>query len=104
MPAQTKSQLIKKLSHRINGLSKENAEEFVEIFFEEISNALQEGETIKLPKFGNFQVRQKKARPGRNPRTGKATIISARRVVSFLPSRTLQLKITELKKPPHSTS
>lgn len=65
------------------GLDKKTAKLFVEQFFEEIRIALSQGESVKLSGFGNFTVRDKKARPGRNPKTGEEVLISARRVVAF---------------------
>ncbi|MCT6885861.1 MAG: integration host factor subunit alpha, partial [Gilliamella apis] len=57
----------------------------VELFFEEIRVALEKGEPVKLSGFGNFAVRDKNSRPGRNPKTGESVDISARRVVTFRP-------------------
>lgn len=57
----------------------------MELFFEEIRVALEKGETVKLSGFGNFAIRDKKSRPGRNPKTGENVAITARRVVTFRP-------------------
>lgn len=65
------------------GLSKREAKQFVELFFEEIRLCLEKGEEVKLSGFGSFSVREKKSRPGRNPKTGEEAMIAARRVVSF---------------------
>lgn len=65
------------------GLDKRVAKQFVEQFFEEIRLCLERGEEVKLSGFGNFSVREKNARPGRNPKTGEDVAISARRVVTF---------------------
>lgn len=65
------------------GLDKRDAKLLVEQFFEEIRLCLEKGEEVKLSGFGNFSVRDKKARPGRNPKTGEDVSVSARRVVIF---------------------
>lgn len=65
------------------GLEKRVAKELVERFFEEIRLCLEKGEEVKLSGFGNFSVREKNARPGRNPKTGESVAVTARRVVSF---------------------
>ena len=82
----TKAELSDILFDKI-GLNKSEAKEFVEIFFEEIRRCLEKGEDVKLSGFGNFQLRDKTQRPGRNPKTGEAIPISARRVVTFHPSQ-----------------
>ena len=82
----TKAELSDILFEKI-GLNKSEAKEFVEIFFEEIRRCLEKGEDVKLSGFGNFQLRDKTQRPGRNPKTGEAIPISARRVVTFHPSQ-----------------
>ncbi|MGN0917522.1 MAG: integration host factor subunit alpha, partial [Oxalobacter sp.] len=66
----TKAELTELLYEQV-GLNKREAKEMVETFFEEISRALERGETVKLSGFGNFQLRDKPQRPGRNPRTGE---------------------------------
>lgn len=87
----TKAELIKVLIKKMgDDFTKPVATQFVEQFFEEIAQALEKGEEVKLPSFGNFSVRHKKPRIGRNPKTGKEVMISARRVVVFRPS--LKLK------------
>jgi integration host factor subunit alpha len=72
------------------GLNKREAKDMVEAFFEEIRMALERGETVKLSGFGNFQLRKKPQRPGRNPKTGEEIPISARRVVTFHASQKLK--------------
>ncbi len=67
----------------ILGLSRIEARDLVDLFFEEISAVLQSGKDVRLSAFGNFIVKDKSARPGRNPKTGEDKIISARRVVTF---------------------
>ena len=81
-PALTKAHLADLLFEQI-GLNKRESKDMVEAFFELISDALVEGEDIKISSFGNFQIRTKAPRPGRNPRTGQAVPIEARRVVTF---------------------
>jgi len=65
----------------------------VDLFFEEIRTALEQGEQVKLSGFGNFDLRDKKQRPGRNPKTGKEIPISARRVVTFRPGQKLRERV-----------
>jgi len=65
------------------GLSKNDAKDFVEVFFEELRHSLSTGQHVKLSGFGNFILRDKDERPGRNPKTGKEIPVSARRVVTF---------------------
>lgn len=69
------------------GLNKREAKDMVELFFEEIRVALEKGEQVKLSGFGNFDLREKKQRPGRNPKTGEEIPITARRVVTFHPGQ-----------------
>ena len=94
----TKADLARMLIQEIPALSRPDAALFVEQFFEEIRLALEKGEEVKLPGFGNFTLRNKRQRPGRNPRTGEDVIISPRRVVTFHPSQKLREKIEESKK------
>lgn len=75
------------------GLDKRLAKQFVEQFFEEIRATLEQGEEVKLSGFGNFQVRDKKARPGRNPKTGETVPVSARRVVTFKAGQKLRERV-----------
>ena len=77
------------------GLNKREAKELVEAFFEEVRLALEEGEEVKLSGFGNFTLRNKKQRPGRNPKTGEEIPISARRVVTFRPGQKLKTRVEE---------
>ncbi|MBT7997304.1 MAG: integration host factor subunit alpha [Betaproteobacteria bacterium] len=88
----TKAELSDILFEKI-GLNKSEAKEFVEIFFEEIRRCLEKGEDVKLSGFGNFQLRDKTQRPGRNPKTGEAIPISARRVVTFHPSQKFKQRV-----------
>ena len=93
-PALTKAQLADLLFEHI-GLSKRESKEMVDAFFELLAERLVAGEDVKLSGFGNFQVRTKAARPGRNPRTGEAIPIEARRVVTFHASGKLKELILE---------
>jgi len=78
---------------RGHGLSKRDAKELVELFFEEIRRALENGEQVKLSGFGNFDLRDKNQRPGRNPKTGEDIPITARRVVTFRPGQKLKSRV-----------
>ena len=75
------------------GLNKREAKEIVEVFLEEICIALENGYEVKLSGFGNFILRDKNQRPGRNPKTGKTIPISARRVVTFRPGQKLKARV-----------
>ncbi len=75
------------------GLNKREAKDFVEQFFEEVRIALEEGHDVKLSGFGNFVLRNKNERPGRNPKTGEEIPISARRVVTFRPGQKLKSRV-----------
>ncbi len=85
----TKAELADLLFQKV-GLNKREAKDMVEAFFEEIRAWLERGEDVKLSGFGNFQLRNKPQRPGRNPKTGEDIPISARRVVTFHPSAKLK--------------
>lgn len=75
------------------GLNKREAKELVEAFFEEIRSSLEQGQQVKLSGFGNFDLRNKNQRPGRNPKTGEEIPISARRVVTFRPGQKLKARV-----------
>lgn len=92
MGALTKAQMAEKLYEEL-GLNKREAREIVELFFEEIRAALESGQQVKLSGFGNFDLRDKQERPGRNPKTGEKIPISARRVVTFRPGQKLKAKV-----------
>ncbi len=85
----TKAELADLLFERV-GLNKREAKDMVEAFFEEIRNAMETGDSVKLSGFGNFQLRDKPQRPGRNPKTGQEIPITARRVVTFHASQKLK--------------
>ena len=91
----TKAELAEMLFERV-GLNKREAKDMVETFFDEIRDALERGESVKLSGFGNFQLRDKPQRPGRNPKTGEEIPISARRVVTFHASQKLKALIERL--------
>jgi integration host factor subunit alpha len=86
----TKAELADLLFEKV-GLNKREAKDMVEAFFEEIRGALERGDSVKLSGFGNFQLRDKPQRPGRNPKTGEEIPISARRVVTFHASQKLKV-------------
>ena len=92
MPALTKADLAEMLFDEL-GLNKREAKEIVESFFEEIRSALESNEQVKLSGFGNFELRDKSTRPGRNPKTGEEIPISARRVVTFKPGQKLKARV-----------
>lgn len=92
MSALTKADLAEKLFEEL-GLNKREAKEMVEMFFEEIKTALSTGKQVKLSGFGNFDLRDKRERPGRNPKTGEEIPISARRVVTFRPGQKLKVRV-----------
>lgn len=75
------------------GLNKREAKDIVECFFEEIRLSLENNESVKLSGFGNFELRDKTPRPGRNPKTGEEIPISARRVVTFRPGQKLRARV-----------
>ena len=75
------------------GLNKREARDVIERFFEEIRTALERGEAVKLSGFGNFDLKEKKERPGRNPKTGEAIPITARRAVTFRPGQKLKARV-----------
>ena len=89
LPTLTKAELAELLFEQV-GLNKREAKDMVETFFDEIRNALERGESVKLSGFGNFQLRDKPQRPGRNPKTGEEIPITARRVVTFHASQKLK--------------
>jgi integration host factor subunit alpha len=90
--ALTKADMAEKLFDEL-GLNKREAKELVELFFEEIRAALENGRQVKLSGFGNFDLREKNERPGRNPKTGEEIPISARRVVTFRSGQKLKARV-----------
>jgi len=92
MMSLTKADIADRLFNEV-GLNKREAKEFVDAYFEIIREALESGENVKLSGFGNFQLREKNQRPGRNPKTGEEIPISARRVVTFRPGQKLRARV-----------
>ena len=90
--ALTKAEMAERLFEDL-GLNKREAKELVEAFFEEIRASLEAGQQVKLSGFGNFDLRDKNQRPGRNPKTGEEIPISARRVVTFRPGQKLKARV-----------
>ena len=91
----TKADIVENLNNEI-GLNKREAKELVDMLFNDIKNLLSEGHEVKLSGFGNFQLRDKSPRPGRNPRTGEDVEISARRVVTFKSGQKLKESVKTL--------
>ena len=92
MGALTKADIAEQLFDQL-GLNKREAKEVVELFFEEISRSLENNVQVKLSGFGNFELKEKKERPGRNPKTGEDVPISARRVVTFHAGQKLKARV-----------
>ena len=92
--ALTKAQLADLLFEQI-GLNKRESKDMVDAFFDLITDSLVQGEDVKISSFGNFQIRTKAPRPGRNPRTGEPVAIEARRVVTFHASPKLKETVQE---------
>jgi len=93
-PALTKAQLAELLFEQL-GLNKRESKDMIDAFFDLVAQSLVEGNDVKITGFGNFQIRTKAPRPGRNPRTGEAIPIKARRVVTFHASQKLKEQIQE---------
>ena len=90
--ALTKADMTESLFGEL-GLNKREARELVHTFFEDLRAALETGEQVKLSGFGNFDLRDKDQRPGRNPKTGQEIPITARRVVTFRPGQKLKARV-----------
>lgn len=90
--ALTKADMVESLFNEL-GLNKREARELVDLFFEDLRAALASGEQVKLSGFGNFDLRDKNQRPGRNPKTGEEIPITARRVVTFRPGQKLKARV-----------
>lgn len=86
----TKADIIDRVCEQVGGFSKKEAADLVETVFDVMKATLESGEKIKISGFGNFVVRDKKPRPGRNPQTGTEIMIEARRVLTFKPSPVLK--------------
>ena len=92
MTALTKAEIAETLYEEL-GINKREAKNLVDLFFEEIRVSLEANEEVKLSGFGNFELRDKRQRPGRNPKTGEDIPISARRVVTFRPGQKLKARV-----------
>lgn len=90
--ALTKAEMAERLFEEV-GLNKREAKEFVDSFFNALRESLEGGHQVKLSGFGNFDLRQKNQRPGRNPKTGEEIPISARTVVTFRPGQKLKERV-----------
>ena len=97
MSAVTKAEIAEHLSEKLGLMNKREAKDFVDVFFEKIREALEAGEQVKLSGFGNFDLRDKNPRPGRNPKTGEEVTVTARRVVTFKAGQKLKSKVDEYK-------
>ncbi len=91
----TKATIVEKVYATVGGFLKQESADIVEAVFDVIKERLVLGDKIKIAGFGNFVVREKKARLGRNPQTGDEITISARRVVTFKPSEVLRITLNE---------
>jgi len=91
----TKADIIEAVYENLNTHSKKEAADIVETVFQVMKDTLGNGEKIKISGFGNFVVRQKNARIGRNPQTGEEITISARRVLTFKPSQVLKSALNQ---------
>jgi integration host factor subunit alpha len=90
--ALTRADMAESLFNKL-GLNKREARELVDLCFEELAASLAVGEQIRLSGFGNFYLRDKKERPGRNPKTGEKIPVAARRVVTFSPGNKLKARV-----------
>ncbi len=86
----TKAEIALALYEKVGGFSKKETADLVELVFDIMKNTLGSGENIKVSRFGNFDLRDKRQRPGRNPQTGQPINITARRVLTFKPSQILR--------------
>ncbi len=82
MTTLTKADMVDHLTFRLR-MTRQDARKLVDTFFSEISQSLADGKEVKLSGFGNFELKDKKSRPGRNPKTGEVIPVKARRVVTF---------------------
>jgi len=92
MGACTKAEIVDYLCNEL-GFNKRESKDLVDSFFGQISSTLENGEPVKLSGFGNFELRDKVSRPGRNPKTGEEVTISPRRVVTFKSGQKLRVKV-----------
>jgi integration host factor subunit alpha len=91
----TKADLVEIVYEKVGGLSKKESQDIVETIFDTMKDILKSGEKIKISGFGNFILRDKRPRKGRNPQTGDDIQITARRVLTFRPSQILKAHINE---------
>ena len=89
----TKADIVEAVYDKLGGFSKREAAEIVELVFETLKETLSNGEKVKVSGFGNFVVREKKSRMGRNPQTDEPILISARKVLTFKPSQVLKQQL-----------
>jgi integration host factor subunit alpha len=94
--ALTKADLANKL-REVLGMNKPDARFLVEQFFTEIKASLERGQAVKLSGFGNYELKEKKPRPGRNPKTGEDIAVTARRVVTFKPGQKLKRRVDRVR-------
>ena len=99
--ALTKAEMAERLYEDV-GLNKREAKEFVDAFFDALREALEHGRQVKLSGFGNFDLRRKNQRPGRNPKTGQEIPISERTVVTFRPGQKLKERVEAYVGPAHA--
>ena len=92
--AMTKADIVETLYEKV-GLSKKEAADLVELVFDTLKTTLAQGNKVKISGFGNFVVREKRSRVGRNPQTGQSIEISARRVLTFRPSQVLRTEVND---------
>jgi len=90
--ALTKADISEHLFNSV-GISKRDTKELVELYFQQVCSALESGQQVKLSGFGNFELHDKNERPGRNPKTGEAIPVSARRVVTFRSGQKLRARV-----------
>lgn len=88
----TKAEFAEHLVNEL-GFNKREAKQLVELFFEDLKEALEQGEPIKISGFGTFGLRDKSSRPGRNPKTGEAVPVTARRIVAFKAGKKLKAQV-----------
>jgi integration host factor subunit alpha len=89
----TKAEIVQALYSKVGGFSRKESAELVDLVFEMMKDTLGRGEKIKVSGFGNFVLRDKRQRPGRNPQTGQPIRISERRVLTFKASQILKLAL-----------
>ena len=90
----TKADIVEKIYEKV-GFSKKESAEIVELVFDIVKSTLEQGDKIKIAGFGNFVVKEKADRRGRNPQTGEEITISARRILTFKPSQVLKASINK---------